>query len=75
MSTITQKGQVTIPKDIRKKLDVKQGDEVVFEVEHGKIVVRKKEKKPQIRKYIGYLKDKEGQSVDEIIRQMREGIE
>ena len=35
--------------------------------------MKKKEKQSQIRKYVGYLKDKDGQSVDEIIQQLRQG--
>jgi len=37
-TTITQKGQVTIPARIREKLNVKTGQKVVFE-EHGNDVI------------------------------------
>ncbi len=40
-STLTSKGQVTIPKPIRKVLHVEPGDPVEFVVdEHGRVVVR-----------------------------------
>lgn len=39
-ATVTQKGQVTIPIDIRKYLDVKPSDQVVFEKKNNEIVVK-----------------------------------
>jgi len=38
-ATISSKGQVTIPQDVRKALDLKQGDQLVFVVEDGKAVI------------------------------------
>jgi antitoxin PrlF len=38
ISRITSKGQITIPVDIRKKLNLKTGDKVVFIEEGGKII-------------------------------------
>lgn len=39
-ATITSKGQVTIPQDVRKALDLKQGDQLEFVVENGKAVIQ-----------------------------------
>ncbi len=39
-ATITSKGQVTIPKDIREKLGLRQGDRLIFYVEDGKAVAQ-----------------------------------
>jgi AbrB family looped-hinge helix DNA binding protein len=42
MTTITTKGQVTIPKPVRDRLGVKPGDEVTFELaEDGRVVIAK----------------------------------
>lgn len=41
LSTITQKGQATIPLEIRKKLDLHPGDKILFEVKDGDVVVKK----------------------------------
>lgn len=42
-ATITSKGQVTIPKKIRDKLDLKEGEEIEFVLEEdGEIRVRRK---------------------------------
>jgi AbrB family looped-hinge helix DNA binding protein len=40
--TITEKGQVVIPKDIRDQLGLKPGSEILFEIEDGKVIIRKK---------------------------------
>lgn len=39
-STVTSKGQVTIPKEIRRELGIRQGSRVVFAVKNGKAEVR-----------------------------------
>lgn len=39
-STVTSKGQVTIPKAVRRELGIRQGSRVVFEVKKGKVEVR-----------------------------------
>ena len=36
---VTSRGQITLPLAIRRKLDVKEGDKVVFYEENGRIVV------------------------------------
>ena len=74
MSRMTQKGQVTIPKDIRSVLDLKTGDEVVFKVEKSRKSVRIVKKTPareNLKNYVGYLTHLEGRSPDEIVQSMR----
>ena len=39
LAKITIRGQITIPRGIRKKLGVKEGDKVVFIEENGRIVM------------------------------------
>jgi antitoxin PrlF len=39
-STITSKGQLTIPQEIRKRLGLETGDRVEFVVEGGRTVIR-----------------------------------
>ena len=36
---VTMRGQVTIPREIRKKLGVKDGDNVAFIEENGRVIV------------------------------------
>lgn len=41
ITTLTQKGQATIPLVVRKKLDLHPGDKIGFEVTDGEVVIRK----------------------------------
>ena len=40
--TLSPKGQITLPKELREKLGIKAGDEVVFTVVNGQIVMTPK---------------------------------
>ena len=52
-STISSKGQVTVPIEVRHRLGLKQGDRVEFVIEDGRTVLRpaRTEKNP----FIAYL--------------------
>jgi len=39
LAKITIRGRITIPKEIRKRLSVKDGDKVVFVEENGRIIM------------------------------------
>lgn len=41
IGSITTKGQITIPKEIRASLDLKEGDRVIFVIEDGQATIRK----------------------------------
>lgn len=45
IGSVTTKGQVTIPKEIRDSLDLREGDRVVFVIEDGQATIRKVTKK------------------------------
>ncbi len=45
MSTVTKKGQVTIPKPYRDRLHIKEGDSLHFEVKDNVLVLKRKERK------------------------------
>jgi len=45
MSTITKKGQVTIPKPFRESLHIKEGDSLTFEIKNDILILKKKERK------------------------------
>jgi AbrB family looped-hinge helix DNA binding protein len=40
-SKVTQKYQATIPQAVRKKLEIEQGDRIIFEIEDDKVVLKK----------------------------------
>ena len=39
LAKVTSRGQITLPLAIRRKLDVKEGDKVVFYEQNGRIVI------------------------------------
>ena len=55
MTSLTQKSQVTIPKQIRIALGLKPGDEVDFNIQNGRAVLIKKPKKLPFEKWKGCL--------------------
>ena len=44
LSKITSKGQITIPAEIRKALDLAAGDTILFEKTNGNIIIKKNNK-------------------------------
>ncbi len=45
MSTVTKKGQVTIPKPYRDRLHIKEGDSLHFEMKGDTLILKRKERK------------------------------
>ena len=53
---VTSKGQVTVPKPIRERLGLKQGDRIEFVAENRRTVVRRARKTDNVfAKYTGVL--------------------
>jgi AbrB family looped-hinge helix DNA binding protein len=50
---VTSKGQITVPRDIRRALGVRPGDSLLFEKEGSTIRVRPKRTKSPFAKYRG----------------------
>ena len=72
MPRVTQKGQVTIPRDIRTMLSIKTGDEIVFEVDTDKVLLKKKAISARnFNKYLGFLSHLKGKQPEDIIEQLR----
>ncbi len=71
MTTMTSKGQVTIPKRMRQTLGLKPGSDVAFELVNGQVVVKKAGKpgKSRFAKIRGTLKDP--LSTDQIMKLLR----
>jgi len=57
-STVTSKGQTTIPDKIRKALGIKPGDKLQYEVERERAIIRVH---PGIRSLKGVLASSKGQ--------------
>ena len=72
MPRVTQKGQVTIPRQIRLMLNINTGDEVNFELDRNNVVLKKKTTVDRnFEKYVGFLSHLKGKTPEEIIDQLR----
>jgi AbrB family looped-hinge helix DNA binding protein len=40
-NSINKKGQITIPKGVRAKLDLKEGDKITFIIKEKQVIIRK----------------------------------
>jgi antitoxin PrlF len=71
VTTMTSKGQVTIPKRMRQTLGLKPGSEVGFELVNGQVVVKKAARtgKSKFAKVRGTLRDR--LSTDQILSLLR----
>jgi antitoxin PrlF len=52
-ATITSKGQITVPREVRRVLGVRSGDKLLFESDSGGIRVRPVRSKSAFSKYRG----------------------
>lgn len=68
---ITSKGQITLPKEVRRRLGIGPGDEVDFIEEDGVYVLKKRVKESPFDVYVGFLKGRRGPDTDQIMRQLR----
>jgi AbrB family looped-hinge helix DNA binding protein len=72
MPRVTQKGQVTIPRQIRAMLSINTGDEVIFEMHKNQVVLKKKTATDRnFEKYVGFLTHLKGKKPEDIIEQLR----
>lgn len=74
MATVTSKGQITLPKDVRESLGLKPGSRVEFTIEPGRVVLRKRVPKEAFDRWRGYLRGKlpgGAGSVDELMELLR----
>jgi antitoxin PrlF len=53
-STITSKGQTTVPKEVRDALDVGPGDKLMWEVRGGKVAITTE--RPALYELEGFIK-------------------
>ncbi|TAK35694.1 MAG: AbrB/MazE/SpoVT family DNA-binding domain-containing protein [Chloroflexota bacterium] len=72
MPTITSKGQVTLPKEIRDALGLRPGTEVEFELREGQVILHKRVPVEALRKWQGYLRGRlPADSVDDMMEKLR----
>lgn len=66
---ISDRGQITVPKEVRDRLGIKGGTELEFETEGGRIIVTKVTSPDRLRSVVGILKDE--RRTDEVISELR----
>lgn len=71
VSTITQKGQVAIPKEIRDFFNLKASDKLLFSVEKNKIVAKPM---PTTESMFGFIKTKKVLSKKEMKKIIRDAV-
>ena len=69
MTTVTIKGQVTIPKNIRKKFGIIRGTQINFIEKNNEIIIKPETLHNPFEKWVGYIKN--SQSTNEIMKDMR----
>jgi AbrB family looped-hinge helix DNA binding protein len=69
LSRVSEKGQVTVPKSLRERLDIRPGDELDFVEENGRLVALKSTRQDPVDTVYGSVDL--GRSTDEIIRELR----
>lgn len=68
---ITSKGQVTIPKDVRDALELREGDELHFRVERSRAVIAKTPDFLELAGSVPVPVSKRGTPWDEVLRASR----
>ena len=69
---ISEKGQVTIPKELREKLGLRAGSVLRFSDENGILQARKFQQEDPVRKWRGCGKIPGGLTVDDYLKQTRD---
>ena len=71
-SKITSKGQVTIPREVRRALRLEQGDSILFRVQGGRAYIEPSGSAMSFAEDEGMWREGRGLSWDEINAQVRE---
>ncbi len=71
---VTSKGQLTIPKEVRRALGVREGDSLIFDLDDvgDEVRVRVARKPVSFADYAGAWREGKGMSWDEVNEYMRE---
>jgi antitoxin PrlF len=69
---VTSKGQVTIPKEVRRALRIRAGDTLVFETDEEGVRIRPLRPTSAFAEYEGIWREGEGQTAEEINARIRE---
>ncbi len=67
---ITSKGQITIPRDVRRALQVQEGDTVIFDVAEDGVRLRPRHT-GSVRAFVGACRIGQGKTAAEIVAEVR----
>ena len=70
-TTVSEKGQITIPKALRDKLGIRPGTVLDFEADRGRLIASKRTSVDVIRKWRGRGKLPGGIAVDAYLKRSR----
>lgn len=70
-TTMTIKGQITLPKPIRDSLGLQPGDKIEFTAAEGGFLLRRQLNRGAIDKWRGFLRQLRGRRSDDIVDSMR----
>lgn len=70
---VSEKGQVTIPKELREQLGLKAGVVLEFENRDGKLIASKKLNEDVFEKWCGRGKLPNGKNIDQYLKIIRHG--
>jgi AbrB family looped-hinge helix DNA binding protein len=68
---VTSKGQVTVPKEVRDALGIKEGDQIVFRVEENRAIVARTPNLLDLAGVVDVPAAKQGVGWDEVRRTTR----
>ncbi len=63
---VTKEGRITIPKEIRRALGIREGDSLLFEADTGEVRVRFERKPVSFADYAGIWREGKGMSWEEV---------
>ena len=69
---VTSKGQITIPREIRRALRIEQGDTIVFETDEDRVYLHVQRPASVFAKYEGIWREGKGLTREEIDAEIRE---
>ncbi len=72
-ATVTSKGQVTIPKDVRDRMGIRPGDQIDFVESEQGYIMRKRIDPAVFERYRGYLTHLAGTDPDTLVDDLRGG--
>lgn len=68
---MTSKGQITVPKQVRDRLGVGQGEEVGFYEKNGIFFIKKNVPASPFDKWVGHLRGGKRKKTDTVVEEMR----